>query len=75
MESNPLMKKLYNDNDSKQNNNSNSEYKHRIDALYDNYLPFYDKSKRNSLWYLFWNDVWKLNGGNVKKYSRKSKYI
>ena len=56
IESNQLMKRLCTDR----------EYKQCIDLLFDKYISFYNGSKRNALWFLFWNDVWKYNSDNVK---------
>ena len=62
IESNVLMQRLY----------QAREHKNAIDSLYDEYLPFFDKSNRNAIWYLFWNDVWNNNGHNVKIISENS---
>ena len=60
IESNGLMRRLYQDR----------EHRNAIDSLYDEYLAFFNKSNRNAIWYLFWHDVWKKNGHNVKNISQ-----
>ncbi len=54
LESNPLMQGLA------------VKHTRLLDMLYNDCLGFYNASYRNALWFLFWHDLWKKNGEDVK---------